>query len=198
MKRLLCTIIAAALALAAPAAAKNITAAKVCGADGCRTIDQPTEQLLMGGPPTSGPTNPSPFVKLSFHMGGNRGEAARTWFFPRAKLVLDDDRVHWMRPAALALMLKLAREVRPFPASQAPHSGFPAPEPVTPPAPAPVPADTGTGGGSDWWWALLLGPIVLALGLWLVRRRGTNDRREVYGLGGAGDGQRPGGTSEAR
>jgi hypothetical protein len=43
------------LALAVPAAGKQVSAAKVCGTGGCRTIDRPTAQLLMGGPPTSDP-----------------------------------------------------------------------------------------------------------------------------------------------
>src|SRR4051794_34177781 len=156
MRRLQLLALAAALALAAPAPAKNVTSAKVCGVDGCQQIDHPTEQLLMGGPGTTGPSAPGPFVRFRYELGGGR-EVASNVFVPRVGLVLADDGHTWMHPAALALIRRLARRVTPFPASRFPAGAL---VPAAPPVARPVPADR----TSDWWWGLLGSPVLLALG----------------------------------
>jgi hypothetical protein len=165
------TLIVTLLALAGPAAAKNVMAAQVCGADGCRTIDHPTEALLMGGPGITGPSRPAPFVRFRYTLGAPGGpvESARNLFVPSLGLILADDGQTWIRPAALALMRSLARHVTPFPATRFPVGSLTQP-PVATSIRQPVPA-THDGGGSSWWIALVAGPLAIALGALLVRRR---------------------------
>ena len=190
MKRITPFAIAGLLALVPAAAAKEVTSAKVCGADGCQTIDHPNVAMVMSRPPGDGPRDPGPYVRISWRM--DQGERVTNLFFPGSGWQLSDDMVTWTRPMEPEYLRALADAVRPWPASHLPKGVFP-----NPAAPAPAPTPAPDGGRTSWWWALLAAPIALA-GLLLARRRGTADRRKVYGLEGAQHGRRPGAAREAR
>lgn len=160
----------AVLVMAAPAPAKGVSTAKVCGADGCRQIDNPDESMLMGGTPTSGPPSREPFVRLVFQLGdGGTGGAVRNLFAPRSGLVLSNDGTDtWLKPDALARLRREARRVTPFPASKLPAYLL---SPVSAADRAPARRHGGDGGAEAWWIAVLSGLAALALALIWTRRR---------------------------
>jgi hypothetical protein len=183
MRRLIAIALPAALLLGAPpaASAKGITSAKVCGADGCRTIHATGSGLLEGGPPTSGPSRGEPFVRLNIRVGvPGHSERVRLLFLPRSELVLADDGETWMVPMARAELQAIARRVTPFAASElaksvqlaagaATSAGQPlAPEIVNAAA---QPAAPVREGGFEAWWLAPVAAIVLAAGFVAARRR---------------------------
>jgi hypothetical protein len=180
MRRLLALVLPAALLLGAPvAAAKEVSGAKVCGADGCRSIPRADETLLLGGDPAAGPRVAEPFVKLEMRIGaGGHSELVEMSFLPRAGLVLYDDGFTWMRPVALAEMRAQAGRVTPVAPSELPASALAAPP--TEPAPAP-----GASGGFDEAWLLLpAAGLALAAAVALARRRRHGATTRVVGAAG--------------
>jgi len=184
MRRLLALALPTLLLLAAPAgaAAKEITAAKVCGSDRCTAIDG-DEALLMGGQPTVGPSQPESFVRLEFRIGvPGHSERISNYFLPGSGFLLMDDGT-WMLPSALEQLREQVRFVMPFAARAMPADlrvAFEMPEspPATPAEPAPASSDE----GGDWWWiAAPAAALVLGAGWVFARRR----RRE--GPGGAAE-----------
>ncbi len=178
MRRLLALALPTLLLLVAPAgaAAKEITAAKVCGADRCTAIDA-DEALLMGGQPTVGPSQPESFVRLEFRIGvPGHSERISNYFLPGSGFLLADDGT-WMLPTELAELREQVRFVMPFAARAMPvdlRLAFEAPEspPATSAAPATPAADEGSGA---WWLAAPAAALALGLGWLLLRRR----RREA-------------------
>jgi len=172
MRRLLSLALPAMLLLCAPAAVspKKVSAAKVCGADGCRAI-QDADESIAGGQAARGPAAAEPFVRLRFTIGDGAGYSERisNIFLPQSGLLLADDG-SWMRPGALAELRAAARHVELFAASRLPES-VPlfaieeAPAKATPAAPA---AETSDGLGA-WWLALPAAAV--AVGVLLVARR---------------------------
>lgn len=184
MRRLFALALPTLLLLAAPvgAAAKEITAAKVCGSDRCSAIDG-DEALLMGGQPTVGPSQPESFVRLEFRIGvPGHSERIRNYFLPGSGFLLMDDGT-WMRPTALEQLREQVRFVMPFAAKAMPTDlrlAFETPE--SPPATPAAPASSAAGEGSGaWWLAAPAAALALGLGWRLARRR----RRE--GPGGAAE-----------
>ncbi|MEO6496828.1 MAG: hypothetical protein ABIO51_05000 [Solirubrobacteraceae bacterium] len=175
MRTLLPALIATLLA-AAPAAAKNVDAAAVCGADGCRDIERPSGQMVGGSSPVDGPSKGEPFVRLRFAFSDGAGAHAivRTVFAPGSGLIRTEEGV-WMTPANLAGLRAAALAVAPFPAAQMPGVE-PAPargaataataEPATPATPAVVPST----GGAFPWWMILVGGAPLIVAVLLARR----------------------------
>jgi len=179
MRRLLAIVTPAVLLLAAPASAKEILSAKVCGSDGCEQIAQADEGLLAGGPQAEPPAGPEPFVRISLVIGvPDHDERVSLLFLPRSKLLLGADGATWMHPASMSDVPAIARRVEAFPASALPaavarisagdaSSG------------APLPAEAWGAGASSapdgdsggWWLALPAAVIALAAGAMLVRRR---------------------------
>jgi hypothetical protein len=166
MRRLLATALPAALLVCAPATAKEVTTASVCGADGCRSIAAVDTAWLDGGPPTGGPSRSEPFVRMEFHFahGGGAGEQVRTLFLPGSGLVLAADGTTWMRPATLAALREQARRVTPFAADR-----LPATAPLAPREPGSAPA-AGEAGIEDWWPVVPAAALVLVLVLVLAPR----------------------------
>jgi hypothetical protein len=201
MRRLIAIALPAVLLLGAPssAPAKGIMSAKVCGADGCKTVHPTENDVLGGGPATDGPSRPEPFVRLNVRIGvPHHSEPVRLLFLPRSELLLADDGETWMVPLALSELRAIARRVKPFAASelskavplaaaaaksdseplapetvQAPApASAPAPAPAPPRASAPTPAPaTARDGGFEAWWLAPAAAIVLAAGFLVARRR---------------------------
>ncbi|MDX6677991.1 MAG: hypothetical protein QOE31_2043 [Solirubrobacteraceae bacterium] len=184
MRRLLAVALPAVLLLCSPAAAKEVSSAKVCGDDGCRSIAGADDSLLQGGPPTDGPARSEPFVRMEFRVaeGPGQSQSVRNIFLPRSGLILADDGVTWMRPIALAQLRQQARRVTPLPVSV-----FPATAPLARPAAAPTAslqqpaASTGTGVRA-WWLAVPAVVLVLAAGAALARRRPRGGRATPAGV----------------
>ena len=191
MRRLLAFALPAVLLLsAAPtAAAKGVTSAKVCGADGCRSIAAAKESLLQNGPPTAGAKAAEPFVRFEIRVGvPGHSELVEQTFLPRSGLLLFGDGA-WAAPLALAEMRAQARRVTPLPASSLPADAFEAPaQPASGPAPVAAPqpdAGAGGGGGLDAaWLAIAAGVVALGAGLALARRRRRDGPARVAGAAG--------------
>jgi hypothetical protein len=174
MRRLLAIALPAALLLCAPATAKEVTAATVCGADGCRSIPAVDEAFLDGGPAAGAPSRREPFVRMEFRLAhGDAAGAAqrvRTLFLPGSGLVLGDDGTTWMRPAALAALREQARRVTPFAADR-----LPATAPLAARGSSPAPAGGGSAGIAAWWPVLPAALLLLLLAAALVRRSRDDD-----------------------
>jgi hypothetical protein len=167
MRRLLAIALPAALFLCAPATAKEVTTAAVCGADGCRSIAAVDESFLAGGPPVGAPSRSEPFVRMEFRFAHGTGaeQRVRTLFLPGSGLVLGDDGATWMRPAALAALREQARRVTPFAAER-----LPATAPLEPRGSSPAPAGGGGEGIAAWWPVLPAALLLLVLAAALARR----------------------------
>ena len=184
MRRLLAVAVPAVLLLAVPASAKEVLSAKVCGADGCKSIAQADERLLAGGPEAQPPAGPEPFVRLSMLIGvPGHHERVSLLFLPRSNLLLGGDGATWMHPASMSDVPAIARRVEAFPASALPasalrvsagdaRSGAPLPAEAYGAAST---ASASDGGSGAWWPAPVAAAIALAAGAMLVRRR---SRRE--------------------
>lgn len=176
MRRLLALALPTLLLLAAPAAAaaKEITAAKVCGSDRCTAIDG-DEALLIGGRPVAGPTQPETFVRLEFRIGvPGHSERISNYFLPNSGLLLMDDGA-WMRPTALEQLREQVRFVMPFAAKAMPSDlrlAFETPDPIASTSAGPASASPPADEGADWWWiAAPAAALALGLGVLLARRR---------------------------
>jgi hypothetical protein len=78
----LIAIAAVALGPAAAASAKEISAVKVCGADGCHDVtDRATMAVTDGGPPTAWPDEATPFYRVKISVEGENGETVPGWSF---------------------------------------------------------------------------------------------------------------------
>ena len=153
----LLVIAAVALGPAAAASAKEISAVKVCGADGCHDVtDRATMAVADGGPPTTWPDEPSPFYRVKISVKGEDGETVPGWTFlwvPAVQKVEFEDGT-WGNPASTTIdeLTKLTRSIEPLPASRltlpAPvQAEVVAPPPAqAPPAADGGPADHGLGG----------------------------------------------------
>jgi hypothetical protein len=173
MRRSLAIAVAVLLAVPMTAGAKGITSAKVCGSDGCRTVESP-DGALLGGPPTSGPTRPEPFVRLELRVGvPDRTETVEVLFLPRSELLLADNGEEWMQPLALAQLRALAQRVTPFAASALPAAALAGiADRASSAGPREADAAPASDGGVDaWWLAVAAGAIVLTAGGTVARRR---------------------------
>jgi hypothetical protein len=190
-------LIAAAIAVLSPAPAahaKGIAQATICGADGCADItsrakaprdcpDCSAEQLLSDMPGSARPSRRAPFVRIVLGFGhpDQEGIAGRERMLYSSELRLaarqeGPDEWAWFRlsPAALAVAVRLARDITPYPAASMPL-GRPAMTGTLVPAPAAAPTASVSDGTSLLPW--LAGGAILAFGLGLVvirARRGTS------------------------
>ena len=114
----------ASLAVAAPAAAKEITALKICGEAGCSSADLRTQRVSAhfetGGSPKSPPSLATYYlVELGMGAEGKTYARMRGWFLPEAGLFRprDDPSSGWVRipGSQLEILRDVASEVRPFP-----------------------------------------------------------------------------------
>ena len=187
MRQLVPIVVLLCLTVAAPAEAKEVLSAKVCGANGCETSRDRAliAGLAEGGAPVDPPKAAAPFFRVRLTVGEGNGKVIdRFWthFMPKGELIRGSDGT-WM-PAVDAYTGALKKIVNPsmeaYPASglakllagdqPAPTYQAQVPRVVEPPQPPPA-AD---GGGIT---AATIGLVVAgalavaALVLLAVRRR---------------------------
>ena len=187
-RRLPLAVLAALLATAAPAHAKGVIKATVCGADGCRAVAVRSHDpaLLEMGAEADGPTASGPgFVRLHITIGEGgdpaHGVKLTQLYVPARDLlaVHEEDGGGWVwttpLPAGSKALRRAVRGVRTIPARRLPAAALrtaPAPEArvvetVTAPA-----ADTETAGAGDgipaWAWPLLA--LILVVAAFSARR----------------------------
>jgi hypothetical protein len=176
--------LAAALAVAAPASAKEVLSVRACGPEHCVTSEDEAvlRTLMNGGTPSEAPGRAAPVVVMRASIGDSRtGEEFGTFmsaWVPRRSMLVDESGT-WMRvpPEAEAAFDRMARGLGTFPPSQLGRLAqseidLPAASPEPPPRRAPAPSP---GSGTSGTWLLLLpAGVVLALGVarsWVFRRR---------------------------
>jgi hypothetical protein len=125
MRRLLPLPLLLCLLLAAPAQAKEVLAAKVCGENGCATSRDRDliAALAEGGDPVDPPNAAAPFFRVRLTIGEDNGKVMdRFWthFMPKGELIRGSDGT-WM-PATKAYTDALKQVVNPsmaaYPAAQ--------------------------------------------------------------------------------
>lgn len=170
----------AALAVAPPAVAKEITSVKVCGADGCVTTRDPTllQGLMGGGGLGAAPRHPSGAIQLRARVSEPGGEVIgrfSNWWVPGTELVVGEDGTWARLPRdAVVVLEKLSDDLHPFPPGSLGSSFAGTSSHAAPPPPVrPAAAGDDAQGGIDW---LLVGGLcavaaVAAAGLALLRRR---------------------------
>jgi hypothetical protein len=185
MKRLMVglTLLVLPIAGAAPAGAKEVAHAKVCGPSDCREVKDHDEQLALieGGPPTAPPPKASPWYKAVVTI---RGDGERPTFttalLPAAGLVRGDSEYGgytWMSIAQdnASTVRKMTRGLEPFPAAKLRGLDAAAPKAQVSEVVLPDPPKAASDGGSTalpW----LLGGVAAAAALgataiYFVRRR---------------------------
>ena len=184
----LVAVAAAALALPMPAVAKEIEAASVCGADGCRKVDvdRGNHALVEGGPIGAPPKTPTPFYRVRLAVGAGSGEIVdrfTTIYVPSVRKLRGSDGT-WMdaRPRTVRALRRVTRGREPFRAralaAMLERTGGTslAPEVVRPPE-----AARGGGGGAGWLVAIGAGGgLALLTGVvGPLRRRMGRGRRDA-------------------
>jgi hypothetical protein len=124
MRHLVPIVLLLCLAAAAPAEAKTVLSAKVCGANGCATSRDRAliVGLAEGGDPVDPPKAAAPFFRVRLTVGEGNGKVMdRFWthFMPKGELIRGSDGT-WM-PASEAYTDALKKIVNPsmeaYPAS---------------------------------------------------------------------------------
>ena len=169
----LLAILTGLLVLPAGAIAKEVSAAKICGAEDCvRAGDEDIRMALAsGGPPTSGPERGLPWYRstLTFTVPdpNARAEYSTLAVVPRARVLRAGDGT-WisMSPEAAKAYAKLTAGLRPRPARTLPGVGPDAALPearvdevVQPPTPTGSPDEQRSSGWVAW---LIAGLAALA------------------------------------
>jgi hypothetical protein len=181
MRRLIIAAVAAALLASAPvAAAKEVTAATVCGSDGCTTTQNRAflQALMNGGGPADPPAHPSGAFRVRARISApGEGVVARftTWWVPRTQLLLAADG-SWMTlsPRATEAVASAAHGHTPFGPERLGSSIAGTSSPAAPPPPLnPQPVSDDGGAAVDWWLIVVPAGVALAAAgaLLLVRRR---------------------------
>jgi hypothetical protein len=166
------------LALAAPAAAKELSAARACDADRCNTVTSRSElRALMDQNPAAAPERRAPFHRVRMTISDPDGSDFHytVAYVPALKMVREQPSTNgewfWTEPSprAIAVLDRLARGLEPIPARRL--RGI-APATASAPAPASSPSPPADGGGRSGarWLLVLTAPALIALG-WAVRRR---------------------------
>jgi hypothetical protein len=180
MKRLtLCLALVLPLVLAGAAEAKKLVSAKVCGASGCRTVDDRDSltALAEGGPPT-GPPKASGFYQVDLT---GRGDGERFTFtvaiVPEAGLMrggTEAEGYTWMPVSADAVrqFRRMTRGIEPFPAAKLAGLDVRPPEARVDEVVLP-PEEPGSGGGGApvWPWIVFGLPALGLVGLAIARLR---------------------------
>jgi hypothetical protein len=165
-------LVLAVLVSAAPAAAKGVSSATVCGRSECREVKDPatTAFLSEGGDPTDPPSTAAPWYRATLRFGEPGAVVGEGGLEPRTVTVVPDHHLllgadgTWMVTSRFAAdaYRKVMIDVEPFPASSMPGI-------------AKAPADAGGPSGSDGGspaWILVAGALsLLALTGAVVRRR---------------------------
>jgi hypothetical protein len=148
MRRLaLITALLVPLAIASPAAAKEVMSVTACGDGDCTTSK--AAGLMRGmtdiGPPASAPKAPAPFYRLTLAIGDGRAvfERFKVSWVPAAGRLLGEDGT-WMavRPEVRRGLARLTRGLTALPADRLPGFPVPAADVAPPPPAAPVTSDS--------------------------------------------------------
>ena len=109
-------------------------------------------------------------VHLTFREGDRRIRAFEVWHVPSQRLIHSEDGM-WMEmtAAGFAALRRVARDVRPFPASEGPVAA--AAPPSAPPPAARTPTPAADDGGVAWWVVTALAAAVAGAIALLARRR---------------------------
>jgi hypothetical protein len=171
----LCLAVAMLAAPVGDAAAKEIVAAKVCGASQCRQVDdeRALAALSEGGPAAPGPKGVSGFYRAKLTVAGEGEDRFRFELavVPAAGMLRAEDGT-WMpvSETAAAQLRRVTRGLEPIPAAKL--GSLAGPEPVEARVDEVVVADPDPSGSSPWWpWALGGAALVAGLLLLPVRRR---------------------------
>jgi hypothetical protein len=182
VRRSLLVLLIVSLALAASAAAKNLTVAQVCGPDDCAPLDRQSVMPLLGGSGSQSPP-PAAYYRLDFTFETPDGVERRSishLYVPSAHLVAaggEVGEVVWfpVKGATLKLLDRATREVEPFGAPAAWPTSIG--DPVFTPAGAKAPS---AGAGTNWTaWLLATVAFLSALAaasLFARRLRGRQTR----------------------
>ena len=177
---------ALAVALAAPASAKELERAELCGAAGCTDVtDRATRAIVEAGPTRPAPRTAEPYFVMKITVTDPEGrpmDSFDTRWLPRSGLLRGADGV-WMTapPKTQRELKRLSRGIEPRPAgsrppkepAQPPQGQLP-PEVMEPPT-APEEERGSDGGGPST--ALVAAPAASLLGLaGLVGRRRRRSR----------------------
>jgi hypothetical protein len=175
--------VAALVAMPAPAPAKEVKSATVCGAAGCQSSKDNAAVAAAvenGGPPSTPPRHGAAFYRVTVHIKGDP-EPLRLLVAPGIGQVRGPDGTWFSLPdSAVNAWRDVVRGVRPFPAAKLPDVETPAPRSVKGGAlprhtytVAPVPAKEPIGGTSTGLIAGITAAAValLALAAALVARR---------------------------
>ena len=180
----------AAMVLAAPAVAKEIEEATVCGAGGCTKVTPrgDAHAMLEGGAVSDAPA-PAPFYRIRLGIGDGSGKVFERFsilYVPSAGKVLAMDG-QWMNTtmAAERALDRVTRGHRPLPAKRLKTVPVEAAETIgtslAPEIVMPPDAGPGSGGGVPAWLIVLAagGGLALAGGgaAWALMRRPGADRR---------------------
>jgi hypothetical protein len=183
LSRLVAITVLAVLALPAGALAKEPVKATVCGADGCVTSKERAAilPLVEGGPPVAAPPRagaPAYRLRLTLATGAGRTDSFTNWMSPKLRLIRGSEGTWMTLPAATrAALLRVAGDLRPFPAERMPIGGRTAGrgESLPPETYAPAPHRAPEAATSTHW--TFMGAIgaaaigVLAAALAVARRR---------------------------
>jgi len=196
--RLIPTAVAAtaALALLAPAAAeaKEVSKARACDADGCRTItDRSTLRGMEGGQPAEAPAEGAPFyrVRMTVDIEGEEKFAYTLVYVPSEGLLRfrgEFGGYDWLAatPEGLTGFKRLTKGLEPLPGRKLRGAGAEAPQAQVDEVVV-APAGGAGGGGDDGGglpWTLLLIPGGAALAA-VVARRALMPRRAQPAAPGA-------------
>ena len=177
----LCAALLVALALPpAPAVAKNLQAAKICGPDACTQVpeDQLSIKLLEGRSTSLGPERPEPFYRVRVTVGG--GGHHESWWIvvlPRGGFTGFPDGpggyYDWgsISAATARTYVRLAGDTKQFPAERLRLAQAGSDEPSDAPIVVPDDDDPDSGGGGVAIAGAIAGGVLLAAAGWAAWRR---------------------------
>ena len=175
--------VAAAAALlvllpAAPAGAKELSAARACDADGCRTVTDGDElRALMDMSPSAAPARRAPFHPVRMTISEPSGSEFHyaVQYVPALGLVRerpDGGDTLWLEPSTrgIEVLDRLTRGLEPVPARRLRGIAPDATTAVAAPSGPRSPSPPDSGGGGQGWLLVLIAPVVAAAA-WATRRR---------------------------
>jgi hypothetical protein len=173
------------LVLAAPAGAKELSGARACDADGCRTVtDKSDLRALMDQNAAAVPERRAPFhrVRMTITEPGGSDFHYTVAYVPALGLVREQPSTNgeafWTQPSprAIAVLDRLTRGLEPVPARRL-HGIATDSAAAAPASPAPPADGGGSGGGGGPDWLLVLVAPLLGAAAWAAHNRRVRNRR---------------------